>query len=69
MLDGGEVFDLFPEAGRGFTGHPALEVHRDEGDFVTQLAIVGGRRAREALRSAGGPPAGVEVDAHGHDGC
>jgi alpha-galactosidase len=40
MLDGGEVFDLFPEAGRGFTGHPALECHRDDGSFVTQLAFV-----------------------------
>ena len=24
MLDGGEAFDLFPEAARGFSGHPAL---------------------------------------------
>src|SRR5580658_2490905 len=36
-LDGGEVFDLFPEAGRGFTGHPALELSRPDGSFVTQL--------------------------------
>jgi alpha-galactosidase len=36
-IDGGEVFDLFPEAGRGFTGQPAFECHRDSGDFVTQL--------------------------------
>jgi alpha-galactosidase len=42
-LDGGEVFDLFPEAGRGFTGHPALEVHRPGGGFVTQLEQVGTR--------------------------
>jgi alpha-galactosidase len=40
MLDGGEVFDLIPEAGRGFTGHPALQVHRLSGGFVTQLAFV-----------------------------
>lgn len=40
MLDGGEVFDLVPEAGRGFTGHPALQVHRPSGGFVTQLAFV-----------------------------
>ncbi|HZC17051.1 MAG TPA: alpha-galactosidase [Caulobacteraceae bacterium] len=40
MLDGGETLDLFPEAGRGFTGHPALECHRDDGAFVTQLALV-----------------------------
>jgi alpha-galactosidase len=39
MLDGGEVFDLLPEAGRGFTGHPALQVHRPDGGFVTQLAF------------------------------
>ncbi len=40
MLDGGEGLDLFPEAGRGFTGHPALECHRDDGQFVTQLALI-----------------------------
>jgi alpha-galactosidase len=42
-LDGGEAFDLFPEAGRGFTGHPALEVHRPGGGFVSQLAFVEAR--------------------------
>ena len=40
MLDAGEVFDLVPEAGRGFTGHPALQVHRPSGGFVTQLGFV-----------------------------
>ncbi len=40
MLDGGEVLDLFPEAARGFTGHPALQIHREEGGFVTQLTFV-----------------------------
>jgi alpha-galactosidase len=40
MLDGGEALDLYPEAGRGFTGHPAFECHRDAGGFVTQLAFV-----------------------------
>ena len=39
-LDGGETFDLMPEAGRGFTGHPALEVHRAGGGFITQLGFV-----------------------------
>lgn len=39
MLDGGEVFDLFPEAGRGFTGRPALDCRRADGAFVTQLAF------------------------------
>lgn len=32
-LDSGEAFDLLPEAARGFTGHPALEVHRAGGGF------------------------------------
>jgi len=36
-IDGGEVFDLFPEAGRGFTGQPAFEHHRDDGAFISQL--------------------------------
>ena len=44
MLDRGEVFDLFPEAGRGFTGRPALECRRADGAFVTQLASRGTRR-------------------------
>ena len=43
MLDGGELFDLFPEAGRGFTGYPALQSHRAEGGFVTQLIFVTAR--------------------------
>ena len=42
-LDGGEAFDLFPEAGRGFTGHPALELHRADGGFITQLRFVAAR--------------------------
>ena len=41
MLDGGEAFDLFPEAGRGFTGRPALECARPDGGFITQLSLVG----------------------------
>ncbi|HEX4199388.1 MAG TPA: alpha-galactosidase [Caulobacteraceae bacterium] len=59
MLDGGEALDLFPEAGRGFTGHPALECHRDDGSFVTQLAfvdsaeILGGVEVRLADLAAG----------------
>ena len=47
MLDGGELFDLFPEAGRGFTGHPALQVHRADGGFVTQLAFVTATQVNE----------------------
>jgi len=42
-LDGGEAFDLFPEAARGFTGHPALQLHRPDGGFLTQLAYVEAR--------------------------
>lgn len=39
QLDQGEVFDCLPEAGRGFTGHPALICHRDDGRFVSQLIM------------------------------
>ncbi len=38
MLDAGEAFDLFPEAGVGFTATPALQVSRPSGGFITQLA-------------------------------
>ena len=38
MLDAGEAFDLFPEAGLGFSGVPALQVRRPSGGFITQLA-------------------------------
>lgn len=62
MLDGGEALDLFPEAGRGFTGHPALECHRDDGGFVTQLVPVDVKQddRRIALRLADAR-AGVEA--------
>lgn len=39
MLDAGEAFDFFPESGRGFTGRPALALHRSNGDFITQCAL------------------------------
>jgi alpha-galactosidase len=39
-LDGGEPFNLLPEAGYGFSGHPALELSRAGGGFVTQLKQV-----------------------------
>lgn len=39
MFDDGEVFDLFPETGRGFTGHPAILHHRGERGTVSQLAL------------------------------
>ncbi|MFI4936240.1 MAG: alpha-galactosidase [Caulobacterales bacterium] len=47
MLDAGEAFDLFPQAGRGFTGHPALEIHRQSGGFLTQLEWIGSREIAE----------------------
>lgn len=62
MLDGGEGLGLFPEAGQGFTGHPAFECHRDDGGFVTQLAPV---EATQGVDSAtirlADAAAGVEV--------
>ena len=61
-LDSGEGLDLMPEAGRGFTGHTAIEVHRPGGGFLTQLELTDTRpiaegheiRLRDAL-------AGIEV--------
>ncbi len=62
MLDGGEVLDLYPEAGRGFTGHPALECHRDDGAFVTQLALVEATQGPDTLTiRLADEAAGVEV--------
>jgi alpha-galactosidase len=62
MLDDGEQFDLFPEAARGFTGHPALELHRPSGGFLTQLEFVEARAIEAGhellLRD---PLAGIEV--------
>jgi alpha-galactosidase len=62
MLDGGEVFDLFPEAARGFTGQPALEFHRPDGAFLSQLAVVETRPIADGheIRLAD-PLAGMEV--------
>ncbi len=37
ILDDGEAMCWFPEAGQGFTGHPALLGHRDGVELVTQL--------------------------------
>ncbi len=62
MLDGGEVLDLFPEAGRGFTGHPALQCHRDDGGFVTQLAFVHAAQSKDRIEiRLADAMAGVEV--------
>lgn len=41
MLDAGETFDLLPEAGRGFSGRPALALHRADGTSITQCALTG----------------------------
>ncbi len=40
MLDAGEAFDLFPEAGQGFTGVPALQFSRPSGGHISQLTHV-----------------------------
>ncbi len=62
VLDGGEAFDLFAEAGRGFTGHPALAVSRADGTFITQLGFVAVRAEGDdqVIRLAD-PAAGIEV--------
>jgi alpha-galactosidase len=39
MLDGGEAFDLWPQAGHGFTGRPALEASRPSGAFISQMLV------------------------------
>jgi alpha-galactosidase len=61
-LDSGEAMDLMPEAARGFTGHPAIEIHRPGGGFLTQLEVVRVRPVAEgheiSLRDA---LAGIEV--------
>lgn len=49
MLDGGEAFDLLPEAACGFTGHPALETHRSSGAFVCALAATAVRHDGDGL--------------------
>ena len=62
QLDAGEAFDLFPEAGRGFTGHPALALSRENGGFVTQLAFAGARaEGEDQVIVLADPAAGVEV--------
>jgi alpha-galactosidase len=37
MLDQGEAFDLFPQAGHGFTGQPAVAFARENGGFISQM--------------------------------
>jgi alpha-galactosidase len=62
VLDGGEAFDLFPEAGRGFTGHPALALARADAAFVTQLAFVEARaEGADQVIALADLAAGIEV--------
>jgi alpha-galactosidase len=62
VLDDGEALDLAPEAARGFTGQPAIEVHRPSGGFLTQLAFVAARPVHEGWEIAlADPLAGVEL--------
>ncbi|MCI3131931.1 alpha-galactosidase [Phenylobacterium aquaticum] len=49
VLDLGEALDLFPEAGVGFTGHPALIAHRAGGGFVTQMRAAGYVAAQDEI--------------------
>lgn len=46
-LDDGEALGWLPEAGQGFTGHPALLAHRGGRELITQLQVT------EAQASAG----------------
>lgn len=50
MLDQGEAFDLLPEAGGGFTGHPAAAFHRPDGGFISQMSAEGLERQGQAAR-------------------
>lgn len=63
MLDGGEAFDLLPEAGVGFSGSGALVFRRPGGGFISQMTVDGleggGRAARLRLADR---RAGLAVD-------
>jgi alpha-galactosidase len=50
MLDGGETLDVFPEAGRGFNGHPAILHHRGGLGTVSQLRLTAVKVDVEAAR-------------------
>ena len=49
MLDGGVAFDLFPQNGWGFTGTGALQSHRPDGRFITQLVFESCRRSPDGI--------------------
>lgn len=63
MLDEGETLDLLPEAGRGFTGWPALSHHRADGRFISQLRRVALQAETSAcIVTLADPAAGIEVE-------
>jgi alpha-galactosidase len=49
MLDAGEALDLFPQAGHGFTGQPALEFAREGGGVLSQLTCASVSRTDHSL--------------------
>ncbi|MDR3512545.1 MAG: alpha-galactosidase [Caulobacteraceae bacterium] len=61
-LDDGEALNWLPEAGHGFTGHPALIARRGESELVSQMAVravdADGASAAVTLRD---DLAGIEV--------
>ncbi len=62
VLDAGEALDLFPEAGNGFTGHPALIAHRAGGGFVSQMRAAGYELSADGLSiDLSDPAAGLAV--------
>ena len=62
VLDAGEALDLFPEAGNGFTGHPALIAHRAGGGFVSQMRAAGYELTADGLSiELADPAAGLAV--------
>jgi alpha-galactosidase len=60
-LDEGEHLDCFPEAGRGFNGHPALVARRDDGRFISQLQLVSARVDHQAHIELADKAFGVSV--------
>lgn len=62
VLDTGEALDLFPEAGNGFTGHPALIARRAGGGFVSQMRATAYELTAEGLGiDLADPAAGLAV--------
>ncbi|MEO8812312.1 MAG: alpha-galactosidase [Caulobacteraceae bacterium] len=62
MLDAGETLSWLPEAGQGFTGHPAILGHREGRDLITRMEISGVVAATRSARvTMVDERAGVEV--------